>query len=69
MAQYTITKIDDKLWRDFKSELAYRGVTIRGRLIDSIRQWTEDSKRLRKAENRRSFGRLKNGSSKSNRHN
>jgi hypothetical protein len=56
MATYTLTKIDDKLWRDLKSECAYRGVSIRGMLIDRIRLWTEDSKRTRKAEERYNFG-------------
>jgi hypothetical protein len=38
MAQYTLTKIDDKLWRKFKAVCAIRGETIRKFFIDRIKE-------------------------------
>jgi hypothetical protein len=53
MAQYTLTKINDKLWREFKSECARQGVTIRAFLIKEISRFVVHAyniKKLKKKE-------------------
>jgi len=45
MAQYTLTKIDDNLWRKFKATCAIRGVSIRKFLIDRIKESTKEERR------------------------
>ena len=50
MAQYTLNKIDDKLWREFKAECSYWGFSIRKVFLEGIELYVKNSKRRRGAK-------------------
>jgi len=51
MPSHTIRNIDSKLWREVKGECGYRGVkSIDGLILDLLKRWVEESKKLRKKE-------------------
>jgi hypothetical protein len=50
MASYTLKDINDNFWRKVKGEAGYRGVSIKGLILDHLRLWVKDSIKLRRRE-------------------